>query len=543
MIYIAVCVWSAGVSMKRGKVLTVQAVMTFVALVFFLAMGHFGAIRLVQYQQLHQLNAFNEVALRRSESLVDHGIDALDKIARNGPLDCSPAAMQAVRLSVYRHGAVKDVRGVTSDGLVRCSAYPETLEFDKGWVTRADMLETNRKEYHLFRVEHFFSNALGVMRDTGNHEGIVAIIGVGTSLFDILPAELAQDSVIRLETANGDLVAGPEGALPDEGIVLSASSNRYPISTTMAVSRVALSAWNAESYIPVMVLAALLGLVSGILVSRTYLRPTDPLCDMDRAIARGEFLPHYQPIFELVNKRIIGAEVLLRWKKTDGSIWTPARFIELAENSGRINEITWNVLRTSLREMHAALVSDSEFKLSINVVPRQFMESGFIDNLYRMVKDSGINTDRITVEITEREPFDDIEDAVIAVARCRKLGFRIAIDDVGTGHSGLSQIQSLSVDILKVDKFFVDAINDDSTAPIVIEMLVRLARERGMNIVAEGIETDEQARALVKCGVAFGQGYLISPAIPSLKFLALYGQELAETGSAEKTRGPINTAA
>jgi sensor c-di-GMP phosphodiesterase-like protein len=133
--------------------------------------------------------------------------------------------------------------------------------------------------------------------------------------------------------------------------------------------------------------------------------------------------------------------------------------------------------------------------------------------------------------LTEREGFEDLAGAASLVAEVRSLGFRVALDDVGIGHSGLSQIQRLGADVLKIDKFFVDSVNRDLSANVVIEMLVRLAAEMNMSIVAEGIEREEQAAALRACGVGKGQGYLMAPPLAMPAFVRLLEERRRATAA------------
>jgi sensor c-di-GMP phosphodiesterase-like protein len=145
-----------------------------------------------------------------------------------------------------------------------------------------------------------------------------------------------------------------------------------------------------------------------------------------------------------------------------------------------------------------------------------------------------VRANQITLELTEREGFEDLAQAAELVAQVRSLGFRVALDDVGIGHSGLSQIQRLGADVLKIDKFFVDSVNHDLSANVVIEMLVRLAAEMEMSIVAEGIEREEQAAALRECGVGTGQGYLVSPPLAVPAFLELLGEKERRAGTVRR---------
>jgi len=117
----------------------------------------------------------------------------------------------------------------------------------------------------------------------------------------------------------------------------------------------------------------------------------------------------------------------------------------------------------------------------------------------------------------------------------RGYGFKVAIDDVGVGHSGLSHLKGLGADIIKIDKFFVDTITEDASTTVIVEMLVRLAQDLHMGVIAEGIETEEQKRALLACGVEHGQGYLVAPPLPFEKFRELLSRRASAGDAVEDT--------
>src|SRR5271154_6450133 len=160
------------------------------SLTAFCAAGHFAASALIEAQQFRQLGELADVVLRRSEVAVDYASASIEEIERTGRVGCDPASLQIFRLHVYQRSAIKDVRLANADGSVICSAYSETLEFDKDWITRSDMLPSRDAGLLLFRVEQFGGDALGVMRDLDDKRALVAIVGINSSLFDIMPAEL-----------------------------------------------------------------------------------------------------------------------------------------------------------------------------------------------------------------------------------------------------------------------------------------------------------------------------------------------------------------
>lgn len=495
--------------------------------------GHFAATRFIHDQQARQLDELTEVVLRRSEFAVDFAAASLDELAGRGLATCDPASLQAIRLHVYQRSAVKDVRLVNADGSVICSAYSETLEFDKGWVERTDMLSSSNSKVMLFRVEQFGGDALGVLRDIGGNKALVAILGINASLFDIMPAELRAHGDVLLALTNGaqlgEFTLEADKALP-HSVAFEKSSHRYPLRTVIRIDETVLSTWNSETYWPAMVIALALGVVFGVLLSRTR-RVEGPVADLDRALARGEFKPYFQPIFDLRTGQIKGCEILARWLREDGSVIPPMNFIPLAESSGRIAAMTWQILGRALDDLQPHLRSDKDFKLSLNVVPKHLLSAGFVDKLRATVAAAKVSARQIVVEVTERDELEDLPRAAAVVGELRDYGFRVAIDDVGVGHSGLSRLKGLGANTIKIDKFFVDTITVDASTTTIVEMLVALARDFHMTVVAEGVETEEQVRALISCGVEEGQGYLVAAPLPFRKFIELVEQRRRATGT------------
>jgi sensor c-di-GMP phosphodiesterase-like protein len=486
----------------------------------FAAIGHFGANALIAAQQTRQLAELADVALRRAESAVDYGAVTLDEFIKQGPVSCDPSALQAIRLHVYLRGAVKDIRLLSRDGLVLCSAYSETLEFDRGWARRNEMLPARDAAVRIFRVDQFFGVALGVLKDIDEKASIAAVLSISPSLFDIMPSELRDHAAVAVELGDGQplMQAAPDAPATENPQTITATSRHYPLGAVIRIDKQALLGWNREPYAPIMALSVLLGLAFGALLGRVVAPSASPTAEIDRALAAHEFRPYLQPIFSLRSGAIIGCEALARWVRPDGAVIPPSRFIHLVEASGRIEALTWQILSAALGELKLELARERHFKISVNFVPHHVIAPGFVAELQRHVASAGALPHQVVIELTEREEFDDLSAAAAVVAELRDLGFRVAIDDVGVGHSGLSHIQKLGANILKIDKFFVDSICRDFAATVVVDMLVRLARELNMTLVAEGIEEQEQVAALLACGIEEGQGYVVSPPIPVSDF-------------------------
>lgn len=510
----------------------------------FMAGAYFVLASWIDGQKYKQMREFNEVALRRSASAVDFALQTLDELAKDGPMSCEPADLQRVRLHVYQRGSVKDIRAVRRDGSVLCSAYSETLEFDQAWASRDEMHPLrNTGGIRLFRVNQFSSVALGVMKDIDRDNGLAAIVGINAYLLDILPAELHDHAEITLELDNSEVITRQSRASPDADgatdgahVSFTHTSNRFPLRTVIRVEQAAFSRWNDGPYWPAMSIGALLGLAFGFLLARA-IRRDDATAEIERALAAGEFVPYLQPIFNLNTGTITGCEALARWARPDGTVVPPARFIPRIEASGNIAALTWQIMAVTLKALQPLMKDDKTFKVSFNVDPLHFLTPGFVNDVRRIVVEAQVASRQVVLEMTERHELPDLAAAATTIERLRDYGFRIALDDVGIGHSGLQHIQRLGVQTLKVDKFFVDSIDRDSTAISVVGMLVRLARELQMNLIAEGIETEAQMAALTGCGVEEGQGYIVSAPLPVPAFLAFLEQYAAARQQNEPAGG------
>ena len=183
-------------------------------------------------------------------------------------------------------------------------------------------------------------------------------------------------------------------------------------------------------------------------------------------------------------------------------------------------------MRSALEALKPHLKKEPCFKVAFNVTPCDLVSEKFAGELCEIVKHAGIARRQIVLELTERQDFDDLDVAISAIKELREMGFKVSLDDTGTGHNGLSYVQQLGADIIKIDKHFIDRIGVDGAATTIVQMLVRLAEELGMRTVAEGIETEQQMQALLDCQVDEGQGFLISPPLPAKEFLEFVAKPL-----------------
>ncbi len=257
-----------------------------------------------------------------------------------------------------------------------------------------------------------------------------------------------------------------------------------------------------------------------------------------RAIRRKEFYVEYQPIVELDSRRMIGAEVLVRWRSPLGNI-PPDQFIPLAEDRGLIHLITAQVLGFITQDLPGILEIDPNFEVAINMSTGDLRSGRTLDQLDQLLHATGALPHNIGIEATERAFLHDPETAKL-ICTLRSRGFRVAIDDFGTGYSSLACLQSLSLDTLKIDKAFVETIDTNGPTSQVVLHIIEMARSLHLQMVAEGVETEEQALFLRRRDVPYAQGWLFGRPGPIASLLiSLQNQEAAHAVTDAQTEARV----
>ncbi|MDA8282380.1 MAG: GGDEF domain-containing phosphodiesterase [Actinomycetota bacterium] len=229
-----------------------------------------------------------------------------------------------------------------------------------------------------------------------------------------------------------------------------------------------------------------------------------------RGLARGEFLLHYQPVVNLEDDVCTGAEALVRWAHPDRGLIGPEQFIEAAESTGSIRALSAWVLREACRSAATWPRSTSRGPLgvAVNLSASQLEDPDFAKLVGATLSDTGLEPERVTLEVTERILVRDPEIAAGRLAEVRSLGVRIALDDFGTGFSCLSTLKSLPLDIIKIDRSFVAGVCVDPADHAIVKAIVALAQALHLDVIAEGVETVDQATELLRLGCFHIQGHL-----------------------------------
>ena len=463
------------------------------------------------------------------EARLNRAVGALNDLAARGIDSCRPQHIDMLRQATFAVPPVKEISLVSPDGRTLCTdsgisearkvMSSEPLNGTAGGDLLLEVIRLGERPGQWVRVRKLGPNLTN---------GLAALIPA--ELF--IPHTSSRGGPLanqaRIVTRKGSLIAesGNDVASSDgrgEQLTRTEPSDRYAITVTAALTPsgvVETRGWLRALGAAASALFSLLIFAIAYLISR---RSTvdNPVAELERALKAGEFVPYYQPIVDIRSGKLNGAEVLVRWKKPDGSIVPPVSFIPLAESSGLIIELTRSLMKRVRDEMSAALGQRQHLKVSFNLTARHFINEEIVEDVRKIFAKCSLKMSQIVFEVTERQPLENLTETRRVIAALQGLGVRIAIDDVGTGHSGLSYMLKLGVDIIKIDKVFIDSIGTDWNSNTIIETLIDLAQNMRMDIGAEGVESFEQVVALRELGIRLAQGYVFSPPLPGSSFLQL----------------------
>ena len=478
---------------------------------------------LIDRQGQEEVDTSAKRAIALAEFRVTQVITTLDGLAARGVDSCRPDDVEAMRQASFDTPPIKEIAIVGPDGQPLCTDLglplgqrimlaSEPLAGASWYTLDAIQLENGQPMVRLRRKVGAGPN------------GVAALVPAMLFLPQVTTQGGAFHSYAHIATAGGVTIGniGTRSDGADPSFTAKTKSEKFGFDAEISVLRSHVVAGHAElqwlGLFATGSIIVILGVFSMLMPRRG---PGNPVTEIERALRDGEFVPYYQPIVDIRSGQLRGAEVLVRWKKRDGTLVLPGAFIPLAESSGLIREMTRDLMRRVCVEAGSAIGRRPALKISVNFAGQLFGDETIVKDVQKIFSRSPIKLSQVVLEVTERDPIENFTATRQNIAAFQGLGVRIAIDDVGTGHSGLSYMLKLGVDIIKIDKMFVDAIGTDRNSTTIVETLVDLAHNMRMDIVAEGVENFEQVMHLRELGIRSAQGYVFAPPLPGKAFLQL----------------------
>ncbi len=508
------------VSRRNIFAIVVGALLAGVPLIGF----NFWLENLIDRQGEAEVGTSGRRAIALAEARVKDAVGALDGLAARGVDSCDPAHIEAMRYAAFITIPVKEIAVVGPDAETLCTHLGLPLG-ERTMLSSELLVGAAGYWFDIIKLatgEHM----VRLRRQVGASPNAVAAL-VPTTLF--LPQVSTRggpfSGYARITTRQGTII-GEVGGRPQEDVgpnfVADTKSDMFGFDVEIVNSRTRIAAEHADlKWFGFFAAGVIMMFVTGLIVLLPQRSPRNPVAEIEKAIEAGEFVPYYQPIVDISTGKLRGAEVLVRWRKPDGTLVLPGAFIPLMESSDLIHDLTRHLMQKVCIEAGPAIGRRLDLKISFNFAGKLFSEPTIVKDVRDIFANSPIRFSQVVLEVTERDPIENFTETRQIIAALQGLGVRIAIDDVGTGHSGLSYMLKLGVDIIKIDKMFVDAIGTDRNSTTIVETLVDLARNMRMDVVAEGVENFEQVMHLRTLGVRLAQGYVFAPPLPGSSFLQL----------------------
>ncbi|WP_208977718.1 EAL domain-containing protein [Labrenzia sp. 011] len=492
-----------------------------------------------------EMEAMGNVSVHRAEEAISTTVSLLQRLDRDDVQTCSAEDRVIFEKQIVEHGMI-DAIGLADASGQRMCIIPDR---DLAGKIILPPIRADGPLVGIGMLERSFlgAHAAVISWDLKNQTRLFAEVTPAVIAMDPGPEYLRSYRRTELRLGNNLLwysVGGYNSVDSDPEAMLSVetASELYPLVAT--VTAPASSARQAVQDLKVLAAAACAGIALLFVAIGVWFswRPESEANDeFAAAIRNGEFIPFYQPVMDIESHRLRGCEVLMRWRRQNGVIVSPGQFMAYAENNDHIFEMTRHMMRVAVEEVGELYGDNPDLKLSINLFAGHFRDREIVSDIKAIFEKSRISYQQIVVEVTERHPLEDMELARKIIAELQALGVRVALDDVGTGHGGMAYLQKLGVDIIKIDKMFIDTISSDDSSTTIVDSMVELADNLGMGIIAEGVEMEEQIERLLELGVTAAQGYFFAQPMPAGEFIEF--AERTELEARERDRMAAEAAA
>jgi sensor c-di-GMP phosphodiesterase-like protein len=491
----------------------------------------------VRSQAEERLGLASDRLLKSVEQVIQESVDVFSTLPHYRVPICNDMMRRKFLSAHIRHHVLHDI-GLYNSGTERmsCSSLRGEVQFramSKPITGRVDHL----KFQSVYEAEAD-KRGLMVSWQISEKLAIGGFIPDDHLILNSMPVEYASASSVSVMLANGPVLVEtspeiryrrmspfanlvPDPAWTRDMVKTVARSDRYPVMIWAGVPFESVWATFVGAMDLINGLAILMGAMIMFFFVRLSMKKEPPSFSIENGIKKREFIPYYQPVIDIQTGRLAGCEVLVRWRKPDGTILSPGIFIDTAEATGLAMPMTTLLMEQVEADLSDAYGKHGELKAGINLFNRHFDDLSVVGDIERIFGNSGIRFSQLMFEVTERQPLENLDRARAIIARIQKLGAKVALDDAGTGHGGFAYLQKLGMDVIKIDKLFVDAIEPGVETVPIVDSLTQMAQGMGMTVVAEGVENEEQLTYLRKIGVHQAQGYLFAPALPGKAFLEL----------------------
>lgn len=509
--------------MKRSKIMWRGILLTVLAVIVPLGMTFVAGWMLSIYAAHDRLQTLATIANDRASQTFAQATQALKSIAVTDLEPCSPQGIEQMRMiamntfSVEMVGYEEDVFACTSWGATppRSKKWAEDFVTDDGVKVSIDAQDNNDLIKPMLALQFAAFNVLvdpEQFREVLLDEGVR--LAVGTRQGRLLgPADSNMASFLAL------VHQGPTHGLKDGFLYTLVPQGNFIVIAAIPRQELFRSLWQHVLYLLPIGLAIAVALVFATL--RWWRRELSPLAALERAVQRYEFLVHYQPIIEIETQRCIGVEALVRWRKPNGTLVYPDVFIPLAESSGLIEAITDQVIHSVFEDLGAMLASDRSLHVALNLAAADVSSGRLIPTLLNESRRLNVLPAQIWLEVTERS-LVDLAPAKLTLERARSAGFVVALDDFGTGYSSLQYLQQLPLDVLKIDRSFVEQISEAEEKALLVTHVIQMGHALRLTLIAEGVETPIQLDYLRAKKVRYAQGWLFAKAMDCAVFKQLY---------------------
>ena len=458
----------------------------------------------------------------RVQATAYDAISSLRRILAESPSLCTPSFIANVHRQMEVSLYLKQVLVENADGVQYCDALGKDVKYSP--LSRPLSVPNQTETIEVAKYADLRMPSLKVTQAFGTTRKVSAFVPILAAEPDSLLNGLKPTSMVRVSLTDGAeiVTVGDPKAYDNRGdiefITAESFAGELPIRVAAAVPFAMVRADYGDLDASFTVVAALM-CGAFLILALQYVRRSDlPAFDLERAIAAGELKPYYQPVINLRTGALAGCEVLCRWEKKNGEVVPPGAFIDYAEVTGLALPMTVSLMQQVKADLSGLCGDMPDLKISINLFEGHFRDGNVVDDVHTIFANSAISFRQLVFEITERKPLEKMAQAQSVIAGLHALGCRLAMDDAGTGHSNLAYLQTLGVDVVKIDRVFVDMIKPEGAPVPVLDGLIAMARDLGTEIVAEGVETEAQALYLRARGVAQAQGYLFAPALKAGAF-------------------------